>query len=189
MWTETPYTKFNATCQLPVEGRKPSQKAEVRARWGLNRVQGGGPPGPASHSPAELYLERRHRRLAGELRGKSLPEQPSTSAFCGLRAVTAQKVVRPSARLPATERIQTLPLRGSLPTVEQRVPRWFSSDKDPGQKGHQEQDEGSNPNNGPGTVRTRAGRRSAITINNGAWNFLAVAAEGSWNPASIALES
>lgn len=72
VWTETPYTKFNATCQLPVEGRKPSQEAEVRARWGLNRVQGGGPPGPASHSPAELYLERRHHRLAGELRGKSL---------------------------------------------------------------------------------------------------------------------
>jgi hypothetical protein len=161
-----------------------------KSSLGAQQSAGRRPAWPCqSLSSRTLFRKKTPPPSRGAEREEPSPEQPSTSAFCGLRAVTAQKVVRPSARLPATERIQTLPLRGSLPTVEQRVPRWFSSDKDPGQKGHQEQDEGSNPNNGPGTVRTRAGRRSAITINNGAWNFLAMAAEGSWNPASIALES
>lgn len=102
--------------------------------------------------------------------------------------------VYPNARLPASMDTNPFPLRNlptSPPTVEQRVPWWFSFDKDPSQKGHQEQDEGSNPNNGPGTVRSKAGRWSLITINTTvpgiSWLLKALApraAEGSWKPAS-----
>lgn len=92
----------------------------------------------------------------------------SVSVSSGLRAATVQQERVPNARLPARVDINPFPLRNlptSPPTVKQRVPWWFSFDEDPSQKGHQEQDEGSNPNNGPGTVRSKAGRWSLITIN------------------------
>lgn len=53
-------------------------------------------------------------------------------------------------------------------TVEQRVPGRFSFDEDPSQQRHQEQGEGSNPDDGPGTATTGSGRRSLIEIHTAA---------------------
>lgn len=80
----------------------------------------------------------------------------TTSSPGDMRKVKAERcAVRgtPAASLPRRR------------TIEQWVPGWFSFDQDTSQQGHQEQDEGSNPYDCPGTATARTGRRSLIEIN------------------------